>query len=219
MKRVTRDHTTYVLTREIVPVLEIDPGEEVTFETLDASGGRIRTVQDGITFYPSPEETNPATGPISVRGAHPGDSLVVQILSIRLGPYGYSRIKPGAGGVIIDELRPPVARILSIESDGALFSPGVRVPLRPMIGTIGTAPAGPGVPTYYPGPHGGNLDINDVTVGATIYLPVNVEGALLALGDVHAGMGDGELTGGGSGRPDQARGVRVLRRSSPVAPQ
>lgn len=196
MKRVTRDNTTYVLSRESEPVLEIDPGEEVTFETLDASGGRIRTAEDGVTFFPSREETNPVTGPISVRRARPGDSLVVEILDIRLGPYGYSRIKPGAG-VIIDELRPPVARIFPIAGDRALFSPSIGVPIRPMIGTIGTAPAGPGVATYYPGPHGGNLDINDVAVGARIYLPVNVDGALLALGDVHASMGDGELTGGG----------------------
>ncbi len=196
MKRVTRDHTTYVLSRDTVPVIEVDPGEEVIFETLDASGGRIRTPQDGVTIYPSPEETNPATGPVYVRGAHPGDSLAVQILGIRLGPYGYSRIKPGSG-VIIDELRPPVACIFPIEGDSAVFSPRIRVPLRPMIGTIGTAPEGPGVPTFYPGHHGGNLDINDVTAGATIYLPVHVEGALLALGDVHASMGDGELTGGG----------------------
>lgn len=196
MKRVTRDHTTYVMSRETVPVLEIDLGEEVTFETLDASGGRIRTPQDGMTFFPSPEETNPVTGPIYVRRARPGDSLVVEIVDIRMGPYGYGRIKPG-GGVIIDELRPPVARIFSIEGGKALFSPTIRVPLRPMIGTIGTAPAGQGVATFYPGPHGGNLDINDVAVGARIYLPVHVDGALLALGDVHASMGDGELTGGG----------------------
>ena len=136
------------------------------------------------------------TGPIYVRSARPGDSLVVEILNISLGPYGYSRIRPG-GGVIIDELKPPVARIFSISEGRALFSSSIGIPIRPMIGTIGTAPAGTGVATYYPGPHGGNLDVNDVAVGARIYLPVNVDGALLALGDVHASMGDGELTGGG----------------------
>lgn len=196
MKRITRDRTTYVMSRDSAPVLEIEPGEAVVFETLDASGGRIRTIQDGVTFFPLPSETNPVTGPVYVRRARPGDSLAVEILDIRLGTYGYSRIKPGAG-VIIDELTPPVARIFRIEGDSAIFSAKVRVPLRPMIGTIGTAPEGPGIASYYPGPHGGNLDINDVAVGATIYLPVNVEGALLALGDVHASMGDGELTGGG----------------------
>ncbi len=196
MQRVTRDHITYVMSRESTPVLEIDPGEEVIFETLDASGGRIRTEEDGISIFLSKEETNPATGPISIRGAHTGSSLIVEILDIQLGTYGYSRIRPRVG-VIIDELKPPVARIFSIEGNSALFSPAIHVPLRPMIGTIGTAPAGHGVATYYPGTHGGNLDINDVAVGAKIYLPVSVDGALLALGDVHARMGDGELTGGG----------------------
>ncbi|HEX9014890.1 MAG TPA: acetamidase/formamidase family protein [Chloroflexota bacterium] len=196
MKRITRDRITYVMGRDVPPVLEIDPGEEVTFETHDASRGRIRTPEEGASFFPPPQDTNPATGPVYVRGARQGDSLVVEILRIDLGPYGYSRVKPGSG-VIISELNPPVARILTIEGDAAVFSPTIRLPLRPMVGTIGTAPAGAAIATFYPGPHGGNMDINDVAVGARLYLPVNTDGALLAVGDVHATMGDGELTGGG----------------------
>ena len=179
-------------------MLEISAGEELVFETLDASGGRIKTVEDGLTVFLKPEQANPATGPVYVRGAQPSDSLVVEILAIDVGPHGngYGRIKPGAG-VIIDELKPPVARILPVRDGFVHFSPSIRLPVRPMVGVVGVAPAGPPVASYYPGPHGGNLDINDIAVGAKVYLPIAVEGALLCLGDVHATMGDGELTGGG----------------------
>ena len=78
-----------------------------------------------------------------------------------------------------------------------LFSDSLRFPVRPMVGVIGVTPAGQDVLTGLPGPHGGNLDLNEVAVGATVYLPIQVEGGLLGLGDVHASMGDGELTSGG----------------------
>lgn len=196
MERITKEKTTCVFAKETPPVLTVDAGTEITFETLDASGGRIHSEQDGLTVFPPREEANPATGPVYVRGAMPGDSLIVDILGIRLSAYGYTRIRPGSG-VIIDELKPPRARIVYVEGDTVVFSPTLRFPARPMVGVIGVAPAGDPVATFYPGPHGGNLDINDITVGARLYLPVAVEGALLCIGDVHATMGDGELTGGG----------------------
>lgn len=196
MRRVSRQHTTCLFSREAIPVLEVGPGEEVTFETLDASGGRIHTVEDGLTVFPPREEANPVTGPVAIRGARPGDTLAVEIVAIKLGPYGYARIRPRCG-VIIDELEPPRALIVPVEGDEVVFTPRIRFAARPMVGTIGVAPAGAPVANFYPGPHGGNLDLNDVTVGARLYLPVAAEGALLALGDVHASMGDGELTGGG----------------------
>ncbi|MDA8217449.1 MAG: acetamidase/formamidase family protein [Dehalococcoidales bacterium] len=196
MKRITRDRITNLFSREGVPVLEIEPGEEILFETLDANGGHIHTEEDGLRVFVPREEANPATGPVFVRGAEAGDSLIVEILNIKLGAQGYTRIKPGSG-VIIDELEPPRCRIVKVEGDTLVFSPQIRFPVRPMVGVIGTAPAGEAVYSFYPGPHGGNLDINDIAVGARVYLPVNVAGALLCIGDVHASMGDGELTGGG----------------------
>jgi amidase len=81
-----------------------------------------------------------------------------------------------------------------------------------MVGVIGVAPAGEPQHTFYPGPHGGNLDINAVRTGSTVYLPVFVEGGLLCLGDIHAGMGDGELNGGGIDiTADVTVTVRVIR--------
>jgi len=100
-------------------------------------------------------------------------------------------------GVIIDQLRPPAANLIPVRDGVVYFNDRIRFPARPMVGVIGTAPAGAAIPSFHPGDHGGNLDFNELGVGATIYLPVAVPGALLALGDVHASMGDGELTGGG----------------------
>ena len=95
------------------------------------------------------------------------------------------------------ELKPPVARVFAVKDGVVHFSPTITFPARPMVGVIGVAPAGAPVASFYPGPHGGNMDINDIAVGAKVYLPVATEGALLWIGDVHASMGDGELTGGG----------------------
>jgi amidase len=99
--------------------------------------------------------------------------------------------------VIFDELQPPVANLTPIRDGVVHFNERITFPARPMVGVIGVAPAGEPVHTFYPGPHGGNLDINELGIGATIYLPVAAPGALLAIGDVHASMGDGELNGGG----------------------
>jgi amidase len=128
-----------------------------------------------------------------VRGAEPGDTVVVEILDITLASRGYTGIRPGQGilGHRITEFR---TKVLDIVDGMVLFNRWVRFPVRPMLGVIGTAPAGAGVGNLHPGPHGGNMDHNDVRVGARVHLPVFVPGALLALGDVHASMGDGEAS-------------------------
>jgi amidase len=167
----------------------------VAFETLDAVGGQIRSHSDALTVSLPPEEANPATGPVRVVGAEPGDTLAVEIASIALGKCGYGRVK--RGGVIIDELEPPAANLTPVRDGIVHFNERISFAARPMVGVVGVAPCGDPVATFYPGPHGGNLDINDLGIGATVYVPVTVPGALLAIGDVHASMGDGELTGGG----------------------
>jgi len=99
--------------------------------------------------------------------------------------------------VLAGEVNAPSAALVPVRDGIACFSDRIRFPVRPMVGVIGTAPSGQAVASFYPGPHGGNLDINEIAAGSTVYLPVAVPGALLAIGDVHATMGDGELTGGG----------------------
>jgi amidase len=196
MQRISRQWVTSVFRPDAVPVATVAPGETVIFETQDAQAGEVRSYADALSVSVPLERANPATGPVAVSDALPGDTLAVHIVAIRLGDRGLSRIK-ATRGVIVDQLSPPAARLMRVEDDMVHFDDRIRFPVRPMVGTIGTAPAEGTVYSFHPGPHGGNLDINEVTVGATIYLPVAVPGALLALGDVHAIMGDGEVTGAG----------------------
>lgn len=198
MHRVRRDQYIYQFSAGASPVLTIDPGEKVVFETLDASTGRIRKAEDLPNYLRvrDANRVNPAAGPVFVRGARPGDELIVVIESIELAGQGYVGARPGSQ-VIDQGIEGPVAYIVRVE-DGELHLPGnVRLPARPMVGTIGTAPAEGFVYTAHPGPQGSNLDCNIVKAGSIVHLPVHVDGALFALGDVHASMGDGEVTGNG----------------------
>lgn len=196
MIRVSRAQLTYAFSPTIPPVATIRPGETVVFETYDASTGRIRRPEDLATYLKvrDPKKVNPAAGPIFVEGARPGDELVVTIERITLTDQGYIRAAPGG---IAEGISAPVAVIVPVEGDELLLPGGLRLPTRPMVGVIGTAPAEGVVYTAVPGPQGSNLDCNAIRVGAHVHLPVHIPGALLALGDVHAAMGDGEVSGTG----------------------
>lgn len=192
MLRLTRDQIVYSLDKAHAPVATVDPGAEMLFETWDARTGSIRSDLD-LLDTPHPKGPNPATGPALVRGAEPGDALVVEILGIALAARGYTGTRPGRGvlGHTISEYR---TRLFDIVDGMVVFNDRLRFPVRPMVGVIGTAPAGEGVGTLHPGAHGGNMDHNSVCVGARVHLPVFVPGALLFIGDVHASMGDGEIS-------------------------
>ncbi len=170
----------------------VDPGAEVCFETWDARTGTIQSEQD-LFVRPHPKGPNPTTGPIAVRGAEPGDAVAVEILDITLDSRGFTGIRPKAGvlGHLIHDYR---TKVFDIVDGEVVFNERIKFPVRPMIGVIGTAPASGSVGNLHPGPHGGNMDNNDVRVGAKVRLPVFVPGALLAIGDVHASMGDGEIS-------------------------
>jgi amidase len=192
MMRLTREQITYAFDKSHPPVATIDPGTELWFETWDARSGMI-TSEAQTYEQPHPKGPNPATGPVCVRGAEPGDALAVAILDIRLDRRGHTGVRPGKGLLPHLSHRHRV-RILEVAGGMVEFSDRIRFPVRPMVGVIGTAPAGEPVGNIHPGSHGGNMDHNDVRVGATVQLPVFVPGALLGLGDVHAAMGDGEIT-------------------------
>ena len=195
MKRIPRHRHTCLLSKQATPVARVAPGESVVFETWDALGGRVRSHKDALELSLPREMGNPATGPVYVEGARTGDTLGVEIIDIRLGDLGYGRVK--SGGVIIDELKPPAANLTPIRNGMVRFNETLSFPVRPMVGVVGVAPRGDPVPTFYPGDHGGNMDVNAAITGSTVFLPVSTPGGLLAIGDVHARMGDGELNGGG----------------------
>ena len=189
---ISRQNITYSIDKAHPPVVSVHSGDEVEFETYDARTGTIQSDAD-LLDHPHPVGVNPVTGPIAVIGAMPGDSLAVEILAITLEDRGFLAVKKNVGLLSYRAAR-YATKMIRLINGVAHFSDRVRFPVRPMVGTIGTAPAGLGVTTAYPGQHGGNMDNNEVRVGATIHLPVSVPDALLSLGDVHASMGDGEIS-------------------------
>ena len=181
------------------PALTIAPGETVEFETVDASGGQLSptsTVADvgGLDFG----KVNPVTGPVYVDGAMPGDLLKVEVLSFAPSGWGWTALIPGFG-LLADQFPEPALHLWKYDAASlapAVFGPGGKVPLKPFAGTIGLAPAEPGLHSVVPPRRvGGNLDIRDLAAGATLYLPVEVPGALFSVGDTHAAQGDGEVCG------------------------
>ena len=143
------------------------------------------------------EHINPATGPVAVEGADPGDILAVHILSIEVGEQGSSVGFPGEYGFLKDDGIEQFTKIAAVRDGVAIFRDDVLIPVRPSLGTFGVAPAGEPVATFRMGDIGANMDHKDVCAGNTVYLPVFVPGALLAMGDAHAVIGDGEPAGEG----------------------
>jgi amidase len=190
-----KDRRVFAFSGDAEPALTVGAGTGVRLETADCFDDQVQShgdVLDAIDW----DRVNPATGPVSVEGAHPGDVLSVLIESIDIGRPGVMAVAPGFG-VLGDGFAEQVQRIVPIEDGTARIADGVAVPLRPMIGVIGVAPAGAPVSTATPGAHGGNLDTRLIGAGAVLYLPVAREGALFAAGDLHAAMGDGEICGTG----------------------
>ena len=192
--RIGKDQTIYIMDKENKPALKVKSGDKVVFETCDCFHDTIKSEEDtisGIDF----DHVNPATGPLYVDGAEVGDVLKVNILRIDIASQGAAVAAPGMGR-IGDRIKQEETVICKIQGGYAQYK-DLKIPLNKMIGVIGTAPAGEGIPTGTPHDHGGNMDCTLITEGISLYLPVNVEGALLAIGDLHAAMGDGEIIGAG----------------------
>ncbi len=189
------DKSVYNFSKNNEPFTTADPGELLLFKTMDCFSNRLKTEQDFITDLSySYDVANPAAGPVYINGAEPGDVLAVDILDIQVADQGVISTSQGCGPLCDDmEIR---TRIVKIQDGIGEFN-GVKFPIDPMIGVIGTAPDGDDVIDGYPGNHGGNMDSKIIKKGARVYFPVRVEGALFQLGDVHAAMGDGELCGTG----------------------
>ena len=198
MLRVPRDQFTYAFSATTTPAATVSPGDQFVVETHDTSTGRIHRAEDVPEFVRirDPRKVNPAAGPVFIEGASPGDDLIVEILDIHLQPYGFVRVLAGAG-VLQKGIEPDGVLMARIDGEHVVLGERMRLPLRPMVGVIGTAPADAVIYTAEPGAQGSNIDINAITVGARVHLPVHVPGALLAIGDVHASMGDGEVSGTG----------------------
>jgi len=181
------------------PALTVAPGDTVELETVDASGAQLSpdaTVADvtALDFA----KVNPVTGPVLVDGAAPGDALKVTIRSFEPSGWGWTANIPGFG-LLADQFPEPALHLWKYDPETmapAMYGPGGKVPLKPFTGTIGVAPAEPGLHSIVPPrPVGGNMDIRDMAAGTALYLPVAVPGALFSVGDTHAAQGDGEVCG------------------------
>jgi amidase len=193
--KVTRDQVVWGFGPEMEPVLEVEPGSVVTFETNDCFTGQIQSEADLVTAIDF-ERVNGATGPVAVRGAEPGDSLVVEILDVTPVATGVATIIPGFGQ-LIEQVRSPVTQVFRVEGDTIHMNDRISFPLRPMVGVVGVATGGETLTNAFAGQHGGNLDNHLHGPGARIYFPVRQPGAMFAVGDMHAAMGDGEICGTG----------------------
>lgn len=191
MLTIKRDTVVYAMSPDNTPVARAHSGDTLLFKTADCFGGQIACPSDRMGTLDW-SRINPATGPVYIEDAQPGDTLKVEILRIDLAAQAAMVEAPGEGitGLGAQE---ESTKILPIVDNCAVFSDTLSLPICPMIGVIGTAPEKDSIPTGTPAIHGGNMDCKRIGAGATLYLPVNVPGALLAMGDLHAVMGDGEV--------------------------
>ncbi len=159
----------------------------------------------------------PLAGPVYVEGAEPGDTLAIEILDIHTKGWGWTAILPGLG-LLSDDFTEPYLRIFdTTEGDVTYFRDDIVIPLAPFMGTMGVCPADAAAqPIMPPGPFGGNLDTRQLVAGTTLYLPVQVPGALFSTGDAHCCQGDGEICVTGLEAPMYATmRFRVEKRSIP----
>ncbi len=183
----------------IAPVETVAPGTTLRFECRDSGNGHFTgesTKADiaSLDFA----HINAVTGPIFIDGAEPGDAVKITLHEFEPSGFGWTAIIPGFG-LLADQFKDPGLTLWNYDKVGmgpAAFSSLAKVPLKPFAGTIGLAPAEAGLHSVVPPRRvGGNMDVRDVAAGSTLYLPVEVAGALFSIGDTHAAQGDGEVCG------------------------
>lgn len=188
---IERNNMIHTMSKDNIPVAFAKSGDTVTFHTYDCFQNQLLPESTKIEVD-APSLNNPATGPLYVDGAMPGDTLKVEIIDILVGSLGIGASGPSLR-CFSDMLKAFRIKRIKIENGMAEIFNNVFVPIEPMIGVIGVAPMESNIPTALPGNHGGNMDCKEIKKGAVLYLPVFTEGALLAIGDMHALMGDGEV--------------------------
>jgi acetamidase/formamidase len=191
--------------RDLPPILTIDPGDSVQFQCLDANWGL--EPYNGVDVRrreiagrdPVLDSGHALTGPILIRGAKSGSTLAVSINEIQVGQWGTTMAGgwPNAWNDRLGVSKTGVFHIWAFDqaAQTARNQHGHVVAIRPFMGVYGVAPADHGVhPTFPPRVTGGNIDCKDLIAGSTLYLPIAVDGALFSVGDGHAAQGDGEVS-------------------------
>ena len=199
MKRLSRNHHVFVLDPKAQPATTVAPGEELLVELWDAlHGNRDPDVLSSM------DHMGPATGPIWVEGAQPGDTLKIDLLEINVLGDALHFASPGRG-FLPKTFDRPHATPLPVKGNHLLFPGSIRVPLRPSLGLIATTPSRPKRTSSDSGSYGGDIDLKELVAGSSVYLPVLVAGGLLVLGDCHAAVGDGAVGGTGAECPAELR--------------
>ena len=189
----TKVHFKWDVSNE--PALTIQSGDTVTLESRDVSDNQLgpdstEKVLESLDW----DRVYPLAGPIAVEGAEPGDTLVVEILELRTKDWGWTAIIPGLG-LLPDDFPSAYLRVFDLTNGKhAYLRDDVAIPIEPFFGTMGVCPRDAKEQAVMPpGTFGGNLDTRQLVQGTTLYLPVEVEGALFSCGDAHAAQGDGEV--------------------------
>lgn len=200
---IERKQVFFAFAPDLNPVGRVHQGDEVVLETHDCFEGQIQKTTDLVDSLDW-NHVNPATGPVYIEGAKPDDILRVELLEVKIGDQASMVTVPGEGalGDVITEME---TAILPRQGNYVIFKDKLRIPIQPMIGVIGVAPAEEKIPNGTPGPHGGNLDCTLMRQGSIAYFTVGVEGALFGAGDFHAVMGDGEIVVCGAEIPGELR--------------
>ena len=204
------------------PALTVESGDTVVVHTRDVSDDQITPdstvdVIAGLDW----DRVYPLAGPIAIDGAEPGDTLAVEILDLHTQGWGWTAILPGLG-LLPEDFPDPYLRIFDLTAgDVTYLREDIAIPIEPFMGTMGVCPAGASAqPIMPPGTFGGNMDTRQLTRGTTLYLPVQVDGALFSCGDAHAAQGDGEVCVTGLESPMYGALRFTLHKDRPIpAPQ
>jgi amidase len=203
-KRISKaNNIKYALSGDERYIASVEPGETFVVEcAINANDGTIRHLGQQLTekdvTFPF---VNGATGPIEVRGSRAGDMLKVEIIKMELDRLGFTALWPGIG-MFPDWVRRKEfgiqTRVVEVKDGHVHWNDHLKLPIKPMIGVLGVAPVHGAVLTVDNGPHGGNLDVQEITSGNTVMFRVNKDGTHLFMGDCHAIQGDGECNGMGA---------------------
>jgi acetamidase/formamidase len=210
--------THSVWDRSLPPRLEIEPGDEVSFECVDASGSQVRP-RMSTEEYLAIDRTriHALTGPVFINGAEAGDVLEIDVLAIRHHGWGWSSVVEGLG-FLKERFREPYLFHWQFDDKFTRSLAPAVVPLRPFLGVMGVARGEDGgFRTRPPGPFGGNLDVRELCAGSRLYLPVYNRGALFSCGDGHGAQGDGEVCINGIECPLDATLRFKLHKKQPLA--
>jgi acetamidase/formamidase len=215
---LSAEPTHSVWNRDFGPRVTVASGDVVHLECVDASGGQVRTGMTAEEFQAIDRtRIHALTGPIAVAGAQPGDVLQVDVLEVAHKGWAWSSVIPGLG-FLEERFTEPYLFHWDLADDLSRSLAPAVVPLQPFCGVMGVAQAQPGeFRTRPPGPFGGNLDVRELSAGASLYLPVMVKGALFSAGDAHAAQGDGEVCINGMECPADVSLRFTLHKHRPLA--